>query len=42
MSGRLRTAREVVDWYFAEVRKLTADAGVSEVEKQAANARERA
>jgi len=35
-------AREVVDWYFMEVRKLTADVGVSEVEKQGAMAREHA
>ena len=34
-------AREVIYWYFAEVTKLKADIGVSEVEKQAATARER-
>jgi nicotinamidase-related amidase len=31
-------AREVIYWYFGEVIKLKADVGVSEVEKQAANA----
>ena len=35
-------AREVVYWYFGEVTKLKADVGVSEVEKQAAKAKERA
>jgi nicotinamidase-related amidase len=35
-------AREVIYWYFAEVTKLKADVGVSEVEKQAALAGERA
>jgi nicotinamidase-related amidase len=34
-------AREVIYWYFAEVTKLKADIGVSEVEKQAAGAKER-
>jgi len=29
-------AREVIYWYFAEVTKMKADIGVSEVEKQAA------
>jgi nicotinamidase-related amidase len=33
-------AREVIYWYFAEVTKLKADIGVSEVEKQAARAGE--
>ena len=33
-------AREVIYWYFAEVTKLKADVGVSEVEKQAAKAQE--
>jgi hypothetical protein len=28
-------AREVIYWYFAEVTKMKADMGVSEVEKQA-------
>jgi nicotinamidase-related amidase len=31
-------AREVIYWYFAEVTKLKAEVGVSEVEKQAAKA----
>jgi hypothetical protein len=31
-------AREVIYWYFAEVTKMKADTGVSEVEKQAAGA----
>ena len=35
-------AREVIYWYFAEVTKMKADIGVSEVEKQAARAKERA
>ena len=35
-------AREVIYWYFAEVTKLKADVGVSEVEKQAAKAKGRA
>ena len=35
-------AREVIYWYFAEVTKLKADVGVSEVENQAAKAREHA
>jgi nicotinamidase-related amidase len=35
-------ARDVIYWYFAEVTKLKADIGVSEVEKKAAKARERA
>jgi len=35
-------AREVIYWYFAEVTRLKADIGVSEVEKQAASAREHA
>jgi len=35
-------AREVIYWYFAEVTKLKADIGVSEVEKQAARARKTA
>ena len=35
-------AREVIYWYFGEVTKMKADVGVSEVEKQAAKARERA
>ncbi|HEV2983138.1 MAG TPA: hypothetical protein VGX46_02065 [Vicinamibacterales bacterium] len=35
-------AREVIYWYFGEVTKLKADVGVSEVEKQAARAREQA
>ena len=35
LSGK---AREVIYWYFGEVIKLKADVGVSEVEKQAANA----
>jgi Isochorismatase family len=35
-------AREVIYWYFAEVSKLKADIGVSEVEKQAAAAQEHA
>jgi hypothetical protein len=30
------------DWYFGEVTKMKADVAVREVEKQAANARERA
>src|SRR5580698_9076650 len=34
-------AREVIYWYFAEVQKLNANIGVSEVEKQAAGAKER-
>ena len=34
-------ARDVIYWYFAEVTKLKADIGVSEVEKQAAGAKER-
>ena len=33
-------AREVIYWYFAEVTKMKADIGVSEVEKQAAGAGE--
>ena len=33
-------ARDVIYWYFAEVTKLRADVGVSEVEKQAASALE--
>ena len=33
-------AREVIYWHFAEVPKLTANVGVSEVEKQAAKAKE--
>ena len=33
-------AREVIYWYFAEVTKLNANVGVSEVEKQAATAKE--
>ena len=33
-------AREVIYWYFAEVTKMKADVGVSEVEKQAAGAGE--
>ena len=32
-------ARDVIYWYFAEVGKLKANVGVSEVEKQAAAAR---
>jgi nicotinamidase-related amidase len=35
-------ARNVIYWYFGEVGKLNAGIGVSEVEKQAAKARERA
>lgn len=35
-------AHEVIYWYFAEVTKLKVDVGVSEVEKQAALAGERA
>ena len=35
-------AREVIYWYFAEVTKLKANVGVSEVEKQAGKAKERA
>jgi nicotinamidase-related amidase len=35
-------ARKVIYWYFAEVTKLKADVGVSEVEKQAARAQENA
>jgi hypothetical protein len=35
-------AREVIYWYFGEVTKLKVDVGVSEVEKQAAKAKERA
>jgi nicotinamidase-related amidase len=35
-------ARDVIYWYFAEVTKLKADIGVSEVEKQAAGALEHA
>ena len=35
-------AREVIYWYFGEVTKMKADVGVSEVEKQAAKATERA
>jgi nicotinamidase-related amidase len=35
-------AREVIYWYFGEVTKMKADVGVSEVEKQAAKAREHA
>jgi hypothetical protein len=31
-------AREVIHWYFAEVTRLKADVGVSEVEKQHAAA----
>jgi nicotinamidase-related amidase len=34
-------ARDVIYWYFAEVTKLAADVGVSEVEKEAVKARER-
>lgn len=33
-------AREVIYWYFAEVTKMKADIGVSEVEKQGAGAGE--
>jgi hypothetical protein len=33
-------AREVIYWYFAEVTKMKADIGGSEVEKQAAGAGE--
>jgi hypothetical protein len=39
---RLIFAREVIYWYFAEVTKLKANVGVSEVEKQAAGVGERA
>ena len=35
-------ARDVIYWYFGEVTRLKADIGVSEVEKKAAKARERA
>ena len=35
-------AREVIYWYFAEVTKLGVRVGVSEAEKQAVRARERA
>lgn len=35
-------AREVIYWYFAEVAKLNANVGVSETEKRAAKAMERA
>ena len=35
-------AREVIYWYFGEVTMLKADVGVSEVEKQAARAKEHA
>jgi nicotinamidase-related amidase len=35
-------ARNVIYWYFAEVQKLNANVGVSEVEKQAARATEHA
>jgi hypothetical protein len=35
-------ARDVIYWYFGEVAKLKVDVGVSEVEKQAAEAKERA
>ena len=35
-------AREVIYWYFGEVTKMKADVGISEVEKQAAKAREHA
>lgn len=35
-------AREVIFWYFAEVAKLNANVGVSEAEKRAAKAMERA
>lgn len=35
-------AREVIYWYFAEVAKLNANVGVSEAEKRAAKAMERA
>ena len=38
--GRSPTKREVIYWYFAEVTKMKADIGVSEVEKQAAGAGE--
>jgi hypothetical protein len=31
---------EVIHWYFGEVTKMKDDVGVSEVEKQAAKARE--
>jgi len=34
-------AREVIYWYFGEVTKLKVNVGVSEVEKQAAKAKER-
>jgi len=33
-------ARDVIYWYFAEVSRLNANVGVSEVEKQAAKAKE--
>jgi isochorismate hydrolase len=35
-------AREIIYWYFAEVPKLNANVGVTEVEKQAAKAGEHA
>jgi len=35
-------AREVIDWYFAEVPKLNANVCVSEAEKRAAKAMEHA
>jgi nicotinamidase-related amidase len=37
MAGK---ARDVIYWYFAEVSRLNANVGVSEVEKQAAKAKE--
>jgi hypothetical protein len=39
-SAARRQSHEVIDWYFAEVTKMKADIGVSEVEKQAAGAGE--
>lgn len=41
-SPRADKARNVIYWYFAEVQKLNANVGVSEVEKQAARATEHA
>jgi len=41
-SPQAEKAREVIYWYFGEVTRLGANVGVSEVEKQAAKARERA
>ena len=42
MDHSRQRSREVIYWYFAEVTKLGVSVGVSEAEKQAVRARERA